>query len=108
LVAEVIKDTIQENEDRAKGIRNAEPPLLSDAEGNPFNITTKDRDTLFGVLAFISTHYDDLSTQRNDLLHGTWYVGYVSNDDPNSAEFFIRRFKTTKQGLGHDIKMTLP
>lgn len=99
LVAEVIKDSFQEHEDRAKGITNAERPLLADANGNPFDITIKDRDTIFGVLTFIFRHYDDLSNQRNDLLHGTWYIGYVSRDDPNSDQFFIRRFKATKQGL---------
>ena len=99
LVAEAINDTFQEYEDRANGKQNAEPPLLTDPHGNVISMTVKDRDTLFGVLAFLFRYYDDLANQRNDLLHGTWYVGYVSNDDPDSTEFFIRRFKPTKQGL---------
>jgi hypothetical protein len=99
LIAEALKDTLQEIEDRKNGVKNADPPLLRDALNDPLPLTIKERDDIFSVLTFIARHYDDLCNQRNDLLHGTWFVGYISQEDPHSAEFFINRLKTTKSGL---------
>jgi hypothetical protein len=99
LIAEAIKDALQETEDRKSGVKNAEPPLLRDAFDDPLPVTIKERDALFGILGFVARHYDDLCNQRNDLLHGTWFVGFVSAQNPHSAEFFINRLKTTKSGL---------
>jgi hypothetical protein len=99
LIAEAIKDTLQEIENRKTETREADPPLLRDAFGDPLPLTIKDRDALFGVLGFVAKQYDDLCNQRNDLLHGTWFVGFVSEQDPHSAEFFINRLKARKSGL---------
>jgi hypothetical protein len=99
LIAEAIKDALQEIEDRKNGVKNAEPPLLRDALNDPLPLTIQERDDLFSILTFIAKHYDDLCNQRNDLLHGTWFVGYISEVNPHSAEFFINRLKATKSGL---------
>jgi hypothetical protein len=47
----------------------------------------------------IESEFDHLMHVRNDLLHGTWFIGYAGFEDSDSAEFFIRRFKTSKMGL---------
>jgi hypothetical protein len=99
LIAEAIKDTLQEIEDRKNGVKNAEPLLLRDALNDPLPLTIKERDDLFSVLTLIAKHYDDLCNRRNDLFHGTWFVGYGSQTDSHSAEFFINRLKATKSGL---------
>ena len=99
IVAEILKDTIDGQRDKERGISNAEPPLIVDSSGNPLPLTIQDQETFLGVLQFIQTKYDELVKQRNDLLHGTWFVGYPSSDDPFSSEFYIRKFKTTKRGL---------
>jgi hypothetical protein len=99
LIVEAVTDTLKEHEDRANNITNVEPSLLVDVNQEPLPLTLKDRDTLFGVLTFLQSKFETLANRRNDLLHGTWFVGYVSTDDPNSENFYIRRFKTTKKGL---------
>jgi hypothetical protein len=48
----------------------------------------------------MAKEYDELASMRNNLLHGTWFVGYQSSDDPDSAEFYVRKQTATKDGLG--------
>jgi hypothetical protein len=58
-----------------------------------------DREAFLGLMKFIADEYDDLVKMRNALLHATWFVGYKSEDDPASSEFFARKFVVTKEGL---------
>jgi hypothetical protein len=59
----------------------------------------KERETFRKVLSCIEVEYNHLYNKRNELLHGTWFVGYVSDDDPDSKEFRVQKFKTTSDGL---------
>jgi len=52
-----------------------------------------------GVLKTIAAEYFDLIDTRNSLLHGTWFMGYSTREDPNSETFILRRLKPTKGGL---------
>jgi hypothetical protein len=63
-----------------------------------------DRATFKKVLSCIETEYNHLYNKRNELLHGTWLVGYTSFDDPNAKEFRIRKYKTTADGLA-DVQL---
>jgi len=63
-----------------------------------------DRTTFKKVLSCIETEYNHLYNKRNELLHGTWLVGYTSFDDPNAKEFRVRKYKTTSDGLA-DVKL---
>ncbi len=58
-----------------------------------------ERKTYLGVMAQIATEYADLCSTRNNLLHGTWFVGYTSQEDANSSRFYIRKHTTTADGL---------
>jgi hypothetical protein len=58
-----------------------------------------DRASFKSLLGRIESEYSHLQTKRNELLHGTWFVGYVGTDDPNASEFFVRKFKTSADGL---------
>lgn len=51
------------------------------------------------LLGYIEGEYNHLYNKRNELLHGTWLIGYVSEIDPDAKEFFIRKFKTSAEGL---------
>jgi hypothetical protein len=62
-------------------------------------ITAKDREAFLGVLKVIDTEYQALVNKRNILLHGAWFIGYPSFDDPDSKLFSVRKFKPTKTGL---------
>lgn len=100
-IVEILNDVLQEQKDRAEGIYESDPPLVVDRNGNPFPLTLKDRDTVLGVIGFIQGKYESLVNRRNDLLHGTWFVGFVSVDDPHSANFHIRKLRGTKKGLSN-------
>jgi hypothetical protein len=62
-------------------------------------VTPEDREIFRGVLKTIASEYDDLTTIRNTLLHGTWRIGYSTNKEPNSETFFLDKFKLTRDGL---------
>jgi len=67
--------------------------------GDPLHFTTKERDTFLGAMGALATEFEDLSSRRNELLHATWFIGFVDNNDPNASEFHARKYKTTKTGL---------
>ena len=51
------------------------------------------------LLTFMEGEYSALYNKRNELLHGTWLIGYTSAEDPHSKNFRVRKFKTTADGL---------
>ena len=105
VIAEVLKDTIKQQDDRAKGFHDVDGPIWTDGFGKPVPLTIQERDTFLGVMSFINGKYDELAKRRNDLLHGTWFVGYPSSDDPDSAEFYIRRARTSGSGLSFALDL---
>jgi len=64
-----------------------------------------EREAFGQVLKQINKEYMDLANKRNNLLHGTWFIGYTSPDDPDSKTFQIRKFTTSQDGLK---KLELP
>ncbi len=58
-----------------------------------------------GALSAISREYEYLANKRNELLHGTWSIGYVSAEDPHAAKFQVDKYKTTGSGMS---KLELP
>jgi hypothetical protein len=62
-------------------------------------IADADIDCFSGVLGAISGEYEKLASKRNNLLHGTWYIGYQSADDAEASTFYIDKFATTGNGL---------
>jgi hypothetical protein len=58
-----------------------------------------ERDVFLGVLTVIAAEYFTLVNLRNTLLHGTWFVGYSTLEDPNAENFILQKFKPTKTGL---------
>jgi|HubBroStandDraft_6_1064221.scaffolds.fasta_scaffold251583_1 hypothetical protein len=57
------------------------------------------------LLTHIEKEYSSLYWKRNDLLHGTWLIGYVGDDDPNASQFDVRKYKTTADGLKRATKL---
>jgi hypothetical protein len=95
MIVEMVNKAISEQEHGLSGPDG----LLIDRKGNRLQISASDRDTIFGVLTFLQGKYDSLANRRNDLLHGTWFVGYSSSEDLTASEFYIQKFRTSKQGL---------
>jgi hypothetical protein len=99
IVAELVDDSLEAQRDEANNIADPDPPLLAGPNGKPMPFTVKDQESFLGVMKVIQDEYNDLTSKRNNLLHGTWFVGYPSIDDPFSAEFLVRKFATSKTGL---------
>src|SRR5262249_36441569 len=52
-----------------------------------------------GVMRCLAEEYMDLANMRNNLLHATWFVGYVFSADPLCSNFVAHKFSITKDGL---------
>ena len=52
-------------------------------------VSPEDQVAFNGVLSLISGEYNELVSLRNTLLHGTWFVGYSSREDPNAENFMV-------------------
>jgi hypothetical protein len=58
-----------------------------------------DRMAIKKLLGHIEAEYNHLYNKRNELIHGTWMIGFVSHDNPDAREFVVRKYKTTSDGL---------
>jgi len=77
--------------------------IIADLLKRPdLKVPIKECEIFSGVLANIDKEYSELSNIRNNLLHGTWYVGYVDFNDPNSETFIVNKYKVTKKGLSKE------
>src|SRR5262249_5540699 len=77
--------------------------LIIESLGLPgTTVAPEDKDIFQGVLKTIASEYSKLTNIRNTLLHGTWYIGYTTNEDPNSDTFFLRKFKPASSGLAKE------
>jgi hypothetical protein len=73
--------------------------MIAEIIKNPAASVYADRNEYTQVIKQINKEYIDLVNKRNNLLHGTWFIGYSSPDDPYSEKFRIRKFRTTGDGL---------
>ena len=61
--------------------------IVTEVVSNPSSFHHGDKEIFVEVLGKIQGAYEHLSNMRNNLLHGTWFVGFVSEDDPNAERF---------------------
>ena len=73
--------------------------LGDDSKRAAHNIDNADRDGFFGVLKGIADEYSDLVKMRNNLLHGTWFIGFADDNNPDAAKFFVNKFTASATGL---------
>jgi hypothetical protein len=83
----------------AKPLFDVMRAILAEIVNDPTNIHHADRTLFKGILGRISGEYSHLFNKRNELIHGTWLVGYTGIDDPNASEFFVQKYKTNADGL---------
>jgi hypothetical protein len=69
---------------------------IVNAETSPYYV---ERTMFKDMLSHIEKEYSALYWKRNDLLHGTWLIGYVGYDDPDASWFDVRKYRTTADGL---------
>ena len=73
--------------------------MIGELTKDPDNADAKERAVFTGVLSQIAKEYSDLTNMRNNLLHGTWFVGHIAHDDITAKEFYVRKHTSTKDGL---------
>lgn len=101
IVAELVSPPVRGERWRTGevGIFPDDPPMLPDEDGNPRLFNKQAVEIFLAVLKVIQDEYESLANKRNNLLHATWFVGFPTEEDPNSAHFHISKFTTTKDGL---------
>ena len=83
----------------AKALFDVMRAIVAEIVNKPSDLHYADRDKFKNVLGCIEKEYGHLQNKRNEMLHATWFIGYVSFDDPNSSEFMVRKYKTTADGV---------
>jgi hypothetical protein len=73
--------------------------IIAEIVNSPTSPHYANRTIFKDLLGYVENEYNRLYSKRNELLHGTWMVGYVSHDDPDAKEFVVRKYKTTADGL---------
>lgn len=83
----------------AKPLYDIMRAIIVEIVNKPTSSHNADAAKFKSLLGHIAGEYDHLSSKRNELVHGTWFIGFVSHDDPDAKEFFIRKYKTSADGL---------
>jgi len=83
----------------AKPLYDIMRAIIAELLNSPKNPHHANRANFKKLLGYIEDEYSHLYNKRNELLHGTWLIGYVSDDDPNAKDFTIRKYKTSADGL---------
>lgn len=73
--------------------------IVTEVVSNPSSFHHGDKEIFVEVLGKIQGAYEHLSNMRNNLLHGTWFVGFVSEDDPNAETFYLRKYTASAGGF---------
>ena len=85
----------------AKILFNIMRAIIAEIVNNENSPHHDDRLKIKKILGCIEGEYNSLLNKRNELLHGTWFVGYTSTEDPNAERFMVRKYKTTADGLAN-------
>jgi hypothetical protein len=64
----------------------------------PEHVRDDNQDVILKVLAYCATQYDDLANKRNNLLHGTWFIGFANGEQEDFSELQVHKFCVTKNG----------
>jgi hypothetical protein len=57
-----------------------------------------DKETINAVLKFCANEHEKLTNLRNDLLHGTWHIGWASPDQQDFSEMLVHKAKVWTSG----------
>lgn len=71
------------------------------------NIPGDERQVISAVLSYIDGEVNSLTQMRNALLHGTWFIGWASEEEEDFSEFTVHKWKTSANGLeSHGLPKT--
>ena len=83
----------------AKPLFDVMRAIVAEIVNAPTSPHHADRAIFKAVVGRISKEYSHLYEKRNELVHGTWLIGYAGWDDPDANEFYVQKFKTSADGL---------
>jgi hypothetical protein len=83
----------------AKPLYDIMRAIIAEIVGNRSSFHFAKREQFKSLLGHIENEVTRLYSKRNELLHGTWFIGFVSRDDPHAEKFKIQKFKTSADGL---------
>jgi hypothetical protein len=83
----------------AKPLYNIMRAIIAEIVSKPNDFHFDDREHIKDLLSFIEVAYSHLLNKRNELLHGTWFIGYPTGTDQFANEFHLKKFKVTSDGL---------
>lgn len=63
------------------------------------DVPAREQDVANAVLTSIADQYNHLVARRNELLHGTWHIGWASPDQEDFSKIPAMKLKVTKAGL---------
>lgn len=73
---------------------------LLDADSDVVKV---ERKAISDVLAYLATEYQDLAKRRNDIVHGTWLIGWVHmTPETILRDLFVQKKKVTGRGLAEE------
>jgi hypothetical protein len=83
----------------AKPLYDIMRAIIAEIVNKPTSPHHADAANFKSLLGHIEGEYNHLFQKRNELLHGTWFIGFVSHSDPDAEAFFLRKYKTSADGL---------
>jgi hypothetical protein len=83
----------------AKPLFDVMRAIIAEFVNYPPSFHYAERALFRNVLSHIEREFNSLYWKRNDLVHATWFIGARSEDDPAASTFYIRKFKTSADGL---------
>lgn len=64
-----------------------------------YGFTDEEKDVGRAVLKRTPTRYQGIVRNRNEILHGTWYIGAASAEQSDFPEMHVAKFKVSASGL---------
>jgi hypothetical protein len=73
--------------------------MIAEIVNLPTHRSYSDREFYRDLLGHVQKQYDHLANTRNNLLHGTWFIGGISFANPESETFYLQKYTASKRGL---------
>jgi hypothetical protein len=73
--------------------------MIAEILNVPTHRSYSDREFYKELLGHVQKQYNDLANIRNNLLHGTWFIGATSFSNPESETFHLQKYTASKHGL---------
>jgi hypothetical protein len=64
----------------------------------PERVSADDLEVINAVMRYCATEFSKLAQVRNDLLHGTWFIGWANEKQEDFSELQVHKFRVTKEG----------